>query len=99
MTANIYDGTSTPIPTALIDDRLAEMPKAALKCYLLIARRSWFHILGADEIPHDEFGLFTGLTPSAINKGLQWLEQRELIMVVHTRTTIFYRLGENSVVM
>ena len=67
------------LPNLVVDEYLATMPQAALRCYLLIIRKTKGWQKNKDRISRSQFEEYTGLPKSTVYEGLKWLEQNGLI--------------------
>jgi len=74
-----FVSNSFQVPNAIVDDLLCRMPPTAIKCYLLIVRKTlgWHKMY--DSISLSQFEQFTGSKKSAVHNAVKWLEKMDLI--------------------
>jgi hypothetical protein len=68
------------VPNELVDDYLCIFPPLALKCYLVIVRKTVGWHKRSDKIPIAQFISATGKEKRAIVSALNWLDDHELII-------------------
>lgn len=70
---------SFQVPNAIVDELLCQMSPTAVKCYLLIVRKTLGWQKTEDSIALSQFKKFTGAEKSAVNNAVNWLENMDLI--------------------
>jgi hypothetical protein len=74
-----YVPNSFQVPNAIVDELLISMSPTAVKCYLLIVRKTLGWGKDEDKISLSQFEKFTGAKKSAVGNAVKWLEDMDLI--------------------